>query len=202
MGNEIKEIFNYCYEDKYYIEEVKERKLFLNNEVEEYVIGDLVRHILRYNRLDKGLPPEERKPIIIYINTPGGVVTDGYCLIDAIISSKTPVYTVNIGTAYSMGFLIFIAGHKRIAMPNSTFLCHDGSSFAWDSTNKLKDRVDFEAGEMEEHTKNFIISRTNIDSDLYEKNKRKEWYFYPEEAKRLGVATHIVGEDCDIDFID
>lgn len=202
MGNEIKEIFNYCYEDKYYIEEVKERKLFLNNEVEEYVIGDLVRHILRYNRLDKGLPPEERKPIIIYINTPGGVVTDGYCLIDAIISSKTPVYTVNIGTAYSMGFLIFIAGHKRIAMPNSTFLCHDGSSFAWDSTNKLKDRVDFEAGEMEEHTKNFIVSRTNIDSDLYEKNKRKEWYFYPEEAKRLGVATHIVGEDCDIDFID
>lgn len=202
MGNEIKEIFNYCYEDKYYIEEVKERKLFLNNEVEEYVIGDLVRHILRYNRLDKGLPPEERKPIIIYINTPGGVVTDGYCLIDAIISSKTPVYTVNIGTAYSMGFLIFIAGHKRIAMPNSTFLCHDGSSFAWDSTNKLKDRVDFEAGEMEEHTKNFIVSRTNINSDLYEKNKRKEWYFYPEEAKRLGVATHIVGEDCDIDFID
>lgn len=202
MGNEIKEIFNYCYEDKYYIEEVKERKLFLNNEVEEYVIGDLVRHILRYNRLDKGLPPEERKPIIIYINTPGGVVTDGYCLIDAIISSKTPVYTVNIGTAYSMGFLIFIAGHKRITMPNSTFLCHDGSSFAWDSTNKLKDRVDFEAGEMEEHTKNFIVSRTNIDSDLYEKNKRKEWYFYPEEAKRLGVATHIVGEDCDIDFID
>lgn len=202
MGNEIKEIFNYCYEDKYYIEEVKERRLFLNNEVEEYVIGDLVRHIFRYNRLDKGIPPEERKPIIIYINTPGGVVTDGYCLIDAIVSSKTPIYTVNIGTAYSMGFLIFIAGHKRIAMPNSTFLCHDGSSFAWDSTNKLKDRVDFEAGEMEEHTKNFIITRTNIDSNLYEKNKRKEWYFYPEEAKRLGVATHIIGEDCDIDFID
>ena len=61
MGNEVKEIFNYCYEDKYYIEEVAERKLFLNNEVEEYVVGDLVRHIFRYNRLDKGIPVEERK---------------------------------------------------------------------------------------------------------------------------------------------
>lgn len=71
MGNEVQEIFNYCYEDKYYIEEVAERRLFLNNEVEEYVVGDLVRHILRYNRLDKGIPVEERKPIIIYINTPG-----------------------------------------------------------------------------------------------------------------------------------
>lgn len=202
MGNEVQEIFNYCYEDKYYIEEVAERRLFLNNEVEEYVVGDLVRHILRYNRLDKGIPVEERKPIIIYINTPGGVVTDGYCLIDAIVASKTPVYTVNIGTAYSMGFLIFIAGHKRIAMPSSTFLCHDGSAFAWDSTNKLKDRVDFEGGEMEEHTKNYIISRTNISSDLYEANKRKEWYFYPQAAKEYGVVTHIVGEDCDIDFID
>lgn len=87
-------------------------------------------------------------------------------------------------------------------MPSSTFLCHDGSAFAWDSTNKLKDRVDFEGGEMEEHTKNYIISRTNISADLYEANKRKEWYFYPKAAKQYGVVTHIIGEDCDIDFID
>ena len=202
MGNEVKEIFNYCYEDTFTMEDIENRRLFLNSAVEEWVAGDIVKHIMRYNRLDKDIPIEERKPIVLYINSPGGAVTDGYCLIDAIITSKTPVYTVNLGTAYSMGFLIFIAGHQRIAMPNSTFLCHDGSSLVYDSTNKAKDRLEFEAGEMEQHTKQLILSRTDITGELYEDNKRKEWYFYPDEAKRLGVVTHIVGEDCDIDYID
>lgn len=117
------------------------------------------------------------------------------------MTSKTPVYTINLGTAYSMGFLIFIAGTKRFSMPSATYLLHDGSSFAWDSTNKLKDRVEFEAGEMEEHTKKYIVERTNISEEKYMENIRKEWYFYPEEAKKLGVVTHIVGTDCDIDEI-
>ena len=146
----------------------------------------------------KDIPVEERKPIIIYINTPGGVITDGYCLIDAIRSSVTPVYTVNIGTCYSMGFLIFIAGKKRYCMQSSTFLCHDGFSGAVDSMNKLRDRVEFETGEMEEYTMNYIIEQTKITKKQYTANKRKEWYFYPNEAKELGVTDYIVGVDCDI----
>ena len=86
-------------------------------------------------------------------------------------------------------------------MPSSTYLLHDGESFAYDSVSKLKDRMEFELGQMEEYIKKYVISRTNIGEKTYAKNYRKEWYFYPTEAKNYGVVTHIVGEDCDIDEI-
>ena len=200
-ASDIEEVFNYCYTDKFEMEDVDNRRLFINSEIDENIIDGAVYHILRYNRLDKDIPVNERKPIIIYINSPGGNVTDGYSLIDVMLTSKTPVYTVNLGIAYSMGFLIYIAGERRYSMPSATYLCHDGSSMAWDSMSKLKDRVEFETGQMEQHTQKYIISRTNITKEQYLENYRKEWYFYPAEAKTLGVTTHIVGEDCTLDDI-
>ena len=115
--------------------------------------------------------------------------------------SKTPVYTVNLGIAYSMGFLIFIAGQKRFSMPSATFLCHDGASGGFDSMNKLNDCIEFETGQMEQHTEEYVLERTGISKKQYRDNQRKEWYFYPDEAKKLGVVTHIVGKDCTIDEI-
>ena len=67
--------------------------------------------------------------------------------------------------------------------------------------NKLKDRIEFETGQMEQHTEEYVLSRTKITRRQYRDNHRKEWYFYPEEAKKLGVVTHVVGEDCTMDDI-
>lgn len=196
-----KKVFNMCLTDQFEIEDYTGRRLYINTNIDEGVIETIVYHIMRYNRLDKGKPVEERKPIILYLNSNGGSVPDGYGLIDAITNSITPVYTVNQAYCYSMGFLIFIAGHKRFAMPSSTFLMHDGSSFAWDSTAKMKDRVDFETGQVEKYTKDYIISHTKIDEKLYDEKYRVEWYFYPTEGKQHGVVDFIVGKDCTIDEI-
>ena len=198
---EIKEVYNLHWSDKFELEDIENRRLYLNTIVDEEVVTSLVYHILRYNRIDKDIDVKDRKPIILYINTPGGRVTDGYSLIDAICNSKTPIYTVNLATCYSMGFLIFLAGNKRFSFPNSTFLMHDGSSFAWDSTAKMKDRVDFEAGQVEIHTKDYILSHTKISEEKYEEKYRVEWYFYPEEAKENGITDFIVGKDCELDQI-
>lgn len=197
----IKENYNYCYEDKFQIEDLEQRHLYINSGIDESAIDSIVYHILRYNRLDKGIPKEERVPIILYLNSPGGNVTDGFGVIDAIIQSQTPVYTVNLAMCYSMGFLIFLAGEKRFGMPNSTYLCHDGSSFAYDSMSKLKDRMEFETGQMEQHTKDYILSRTKIDERVYDEKYRTEWYMYSEEAQKYDIVTHIVGKDCSFDDI-
>jgi ATP-dependent protease ClpP protease subunit len=100
-----------------------------------------------------------------------------------------------------MGFLIFLAGDKRYAMTHSEFLMHDGSSFAADSTAKMKDRMEFETQQIEVMLKNYIMNRTTISEELYEDKYRVEWYMLPEEAKEHGIVTHIVGTDCDIDEI-
>ena len=193
--------YTLCYTDKFDIEDYDGRRLYLNDSVDEQVITTIAYHILRYNRLDKDIPIEERKPIILYLNSPGGDVTSGFGLIDAILSSKTPVYTVNQALCASMGFLIFLAGHKRYTMAHSEFLMHDGSTFTWDSTAKAKDRLEFETVELEKMTKEYIVSKTNITSDYYDEVYRKEWYFLPYTAKKYGVCDYIVGEDCDIDEI-
>lgn len=201
MNEVVGENINYCLEDIFTMEDIENRKIHLNCDIDTKAADSVVYHILRYNRLDLGKPIEERRPIMIYMNSKGGSVTAGFAIIDAIIHSKTPVYTVNLAECYSMGFLIFIAGEKRYAMPSSTYLLHDGSSIAYDSVGKLKDRMEFELGQMEDYIRNYVISRTDIGEKTYNKNYRKEWYFYPDEAKKLGVVTHIVGTDCDIDDI-
>lgn len=200
--DDIQKTMNLDYTNKFDIEDLLNRRLYLNDEVNEQILDTIVYHIMRYNRLDKGIPREERKPVILYINSPGGSVTDGFGLIDAIINSHTPIYTVNQAVCFSMGFLIFIAGHKRFAMPHSEFLLHDGSSgFGFESTAKLKDRIEFETVQIEGMTKEYILSHSSISEKLYDTKYRNEWYFLPEEGKGLGVVDYIVGKDCTIEDI-
>lgn len=198
---EIKKTMNISYPDVYEMEDLEERRLYINSGIDETIIDSMVYHILRYNREDKGLKPEERKPIYLYINSPGGSVCDGYGLIDVIQSSITPVYTINQALCASMGFLIFLAGHKRYSMLRSEFLMHDGSTAGWDSTAKMKDRMDFETKQLEQMTKEYIMSRTAIDNDLYDAKYRVEWYMLPNEAKQHGIVDYIIGVDCTIDEI-
>ena len=78
---------------------------------------------------------------------------------------------------------------------------NDGSTAGWDSTAKMKDRMDFETNQLEQMTKKYIMSRTTIDNDLYDAKYRVEWYMLPYEAKQHGIVDYIVGVDCTIDEI-
>ncbi len=197
----IQQIYNYCYEDRFQEEDLENRRLYLNGEIDGNVIDNIVYYIMRYNRIDKGISISERKPIILYINSPGGSVVDGYGVIDTILFSETPVYTVNIALCASMGFLIYLAGTKRYFMPHSEFLLHDGSTMGFDSMAKMKDRMEFETIQLEKMTKEYIMSRTNIDEKLYDEKYRVEWYFLPNEGKSIGAVDYIIGEDCGINEI-
>lgn len=197
----IKEIINYSLVDKDELYDREHRRLYFNGDVDEAVIDSFVYMIMKYNREDIGIPIENRKPIILYINSPGGDLVSGYSIIDCVILSKTPVYTVNVGEACSMGLLIFISGKKKYAFPRSEFLLHDGSSFFAGTTSKMKDRMEFETHQLEKLTKDYILKYTNITEELYNEKYKDEWYFLPQEAKRIGVVDYIVGEDCDIDEI-
>jgi len=201
--NEIKisETYNYEYSDKFDIEDNEQRRIYINSEIDENIVDTAVYHILRYNRIDKDTPITSREPIKIYINSPGGLVADGYALIDAIKLSKTPVYTINLANCLSMALLIFISGHKRFSMPHAEFLLHDGSSGCFDSVSKMQDRLKFESEQIDKMTKEYILSNTSITKEQYEMNMRKEWYFLPQEGKSIGVVDSIIGEDCELDEI-
>ena len=187
-------------DDLFYIKDLKQRKLFLASEIEQLSIGDIVKHILQFNTEDKGIALEERKPIILYITSNGGDVDAGFELIDVILNSKTPVYTVNLGYQYSMGFLIGLAGHKRYASKNAKFLMHDGSNFILNSGAKAQDQMEFQK-RVEQRIKQYVISRSNITEEDYDSKLRVEWYLFADEAKDKGFCDFIIGEDCDIDEV-
>ena len=177
--------------ERFDIEELENRRLYLNNVIDENVLETIAFHIMRFNRLDAGIPREERKPIVLYINSPGGSVSDGYGLIDVILTSQTPVYTVNQALCASMGFLIFLAGDRRFSMPHAQFLMHDGSTFTMDSTAKARDRMEFE-GQVEAMTKQYVQSRTKITDEVYDQKYRVEWYMLPNEAMKYGIVTDMI----------
>ena len=187
-------------EDVFYLKDIKQRKIFIPTEICQETVNDAIRHIMQINKEDVEIASEERKPILLYVTSNGGDVDAGFALIDVILTSKTPVYVINQGYQYSMGFLIGLAGHKRFAMPHATFLMHDGSQFIYNSGAKAQDQMEFNK-KLEERIKKYVISRTKITSEMYDSQMRKEWYMFADEAKELGVTDFIIGEDCSIDDI-
>lgn len=187
-------------EEYFYLNDLKQRKLFLNVDIEQFAIADIVKHILQFNKEDKGIAPENRQPIILYITSNGGEVDSGFELIDIIQNSKTPVHTINLGYQYSMGFLIGLAGHKRYATKNAKFLMHDGSNCIYNSGAKAQDQMEFQR-KIEERIKQYILFRSNLTNEEYDSKLRVEWYLFANEAKDKGFIDYIIGEDCDIDDV-
>ena len=189
------------------LRDLEERRLFLYGsimdiETDEGIVnfasrtGELVEYILEYNRKDFG--KSERKPIKLFINSPGGDLTEGFALIDAIKLSKTPIYTINVGQWSSMSFLIGIAGHRRFSFPHATFLLHDGFSGALGSSNKVQDRVKFEERFENEVVKTHVLTHSNMKSAEYDALARVEYYLLPKDALERGFIDEII---TDIDTI-
>lgn len=80
----------------FYLKDLKQRKLFLSEDVNQYTIGDIVKNILQYNREDYELKPEARKPILLYIASNGGEVDAGFELIDVILSRLVDTFISRI----------------------------------------------------------------------------------------------------------
>lgn len=187
-------------DELFYLKDLKQRKLFLNSEIDQFTVADIVKHIMQINKEDKDIEPAERQPILLYVTSNGGEIDSGFELIDVIMNSKTPVYTINLGFQYSMGFLIGLAGHKRYATANAKFLMHDGSNFVWDSGMKAQGRMDFNK-KIESRIKKYVMSRSKVTNEEYESKLRVEWYLFADEAKEKGFVDYIIGEDCDINEI-
>ena len=160
-------------EISYYVLE-KERKIYLDFDVGSTIIF-LHRLIMRWNMQDKGLKPEERKPIWLYIMSYGGDLAYMWALIDAMQASETPVYTVNIGVAGSAAALIFLAGKKRYMMKNSQLVVHEGYAEMSGDAVKVMDATDAYKNELKK-MKDFIEQQTKIPHAKIIKKRNNDWY--------------------------
>jgi ATP-dependent Clp protease protease subunit len=99
---------------------LRERIIFLNGEVNDTVSALVCAQLLF---LESENP---KRPIYLYINSPGGVVTSGLAMYDTMRYIRAPVHTLCMGTARSMGSFLLMAGEpgQRVALPNVSLHVH------------------------------------------------------------------------------
>lgn len=173
-----------------YYRRLNDREILWNDLIDDGMI-DIPMYILKWNKEDKGLPIEERKPIKIFINSDGGTANVTLYTANVIALSKTPVITIGMGRAYSSGGLLLMAGHKRYIFDSTSILIHDGSTGAVGDTGKVLDNLEF-TKESEAKVRKFILEHTNIPQDLIDRNYRRDWFMFSDEAIKYGVADEII----------
>ena len=175
-----------------YYRDEEQRVYWVDDQIDASLL-DLVKMIMRCNKEDNGKPVEERMPIKVFIDSPGGDVQALYATIKAIEISKTPVYTINYCSAYSAAAILLTAGHKRFALPGTSAMFHRGSCYfggeqsVVQSTKKYFDALDKKLDD-------FLFSHTSINKKHYNKKASSDLYMDENECLKNNVIDTIVSD--------
>lgn len=186
-----------------FISNLKDRIIWIDLEIniEENSISPTIlnieKQILQWNKEDKGIPVEERKPIKLLIYCYGGDLNATLSLISLMNISKTPIYTYNMGIAYSGAFMTLINGHKRFALENSTGLFHEGSAQMQGNAEDVRSAQSNYERQLKMIKEN-IMAHSKIDAKMLQKYKDKQWYIPAAQLLELGVVDEVIKDIDDI----
>ncbi|MFZ4603111.1 MAG: ATP-dependent Clp protease proteolytic subunit [Caulobacterales bacterium] len=165
---------------------LKERIIFMTGPVEDGLASLVCAQLLW---LESENPKRE---IAMYINSPGGIVTSGLAIYDTMQYIRSPVSTVCIGQAASMGSLLLTAGEKgmRIALPNARVMVHQPSG-----------GFRGQASDIERHAEDIIATKRRL-NEIYvkhtgqpyekvEKTLDRDSFMTAEEAKAFGLVDRV-----------
>ena len=180
----------------------KSRTIYLYDVVDGISMKQVIQEIESINASDAeveqqlvlkyGITPS-RKPILLDINTYGGVVYDGLALIACVEQSKTPIITRVNGYAFSMGLTIFLAGHERHMSRHGNLMYHQISSAVWGSLKEQEESLQISAG-LQKQLEDYVIERTKWKRKDLKKiyNSKYDFYINAEQALADGFATKII----------
>ena len=169
---------------------LKERIIFLGEEVNDVTAGLVVSQLLFLESED----PD--KEIFLYINSPGGSITDGMGIVDTMNYIKCPVSTICVGLAASFGAVLLANGEKgkRFATPNAEILIHQpligGGGISGQAT-EVKIHADHLVKTREKLNK-FLSERTGQNIETIEKDTERDNYMTAEEALKYGLIDGIM----------
>ena len=165
---------------------LKERIIFLNGPVEDGMAALICAQLLY---LESENP---KKEISMYINSPGGIVTSGLAIYDTMQYVKSPISTVCMGMAASMGSFLLMAGEKdqRISLPNARIMVHQpsggytgkASDIQWHAEDIIKTK-----GRLNE----LYAKHTGQPIEVVEATLDRDHFMTAEEAKAWGIVDHV-----------
>ena len=169
---------------------LKDRIIFLAEDVNPASASLVVAQLLFLESED----PD--KEINLYINSPGGSITDGMAIVDTINYIKCPVSTICVGMAASMGAVLLASGAKgkRYATPNAEILIHQpligGGGLSGQAT-EIKIHADHLVKTREKLNK-FLSERTGQTVEQIQKDTERDNYMTAEEALKYGLIDGIM----------
>jgi len=166
---------------------LKERIIFLTGPVFDQVSSLICAQLLF---LESENP---NKDIAFYINSPGGVVSSGLAMYDTMQYIRSPVSTVCIGQAASMGSLLLCAGAKgkRYALPNSRVMVHQPSGGAQGQATDIEIQAR-EILKLRQRLNEIYVHHTGQAIDAIERKLERDSYMSAEEARDFGLVDHVV----------
>ncbi|MCQ2749655.1 MAG: ATP-dependent Clp endopeptidase proteolytic subunit ClpP [Clostridia bacterium] len=166
---------------------LKERIIFVTGEVTDDMADLVVAQLLFLESED----PE--KDICMYINSPGGSVSAGFAIYDAMQYIKCDVSTMCIGLAASMGAFLLCGGTKgkRYALPNSEIMIHQPLGGAKGQASDIK-IVAENILKTKEKLNRMISENTGKPFEEVEKDTDRDNYMTAEEAKEYGLIDEVM----------
>lgn len=180
-----------------YFEQLTSRTMWIVDEIDDSLYS-VIAKIIQFNREDAaaGLEdPYERQPIKLIIASPGGLADTARSLVSVMSISQTPIITIGIGCVASAASMIFLAGHKRIALRNTYFIFHNGGCENLSGTfSEMQAFMENYVKEIEELAK-FYKEYTSFDPEYIEqKLNAGDWYIRIDEAVENGIVDEITDD--------
>ena len=166
---------------------LKDRIIFLGTEVDDAVANSIIAQLLFLQMEDA------KKDISLYVNSPGGSVTEGLAIYDTIQFIKPDVATYCVGQAASMGAVLLAAGAKgkRYSLPHSRIMIHQ----PWGGMQGTAEDVNIQVQEilrLRSSLYDILAKHTGRDWDTIKKDCDRDNFLSAEAAKEYGIVDHVV----------
>ena len=165
---------------------LKERIIFLNGPIDDGISALVCAQLLFCES------ENPKKEIAMYINSPGGIVTSGLAIYDTMQYIKSPVSTVCMGMAASMGSFLLMAGQAghRVALPNARIMLHQPSG-----------GFQGQASDIERHAEDIVKTKRRLNQlyakhtgqpvEVVENTLDRDYFMSAEEARDWGLVDHV-----------
>lgn len=166
---------------------LKERIVFIGTAIDDNLANLVIAQLLFLEAED----PD--KDIHLYVNSPGGYVLAGLAIYDTMQYIKSPVSTICIGQASSMGALLLTAGAKgkRFSLPNARIMIHQPmGGFQGQATD-----IEIHAREilkMRENLNKILVKHTGQPVEKIQVDTERDYFMSAEQAKEYGLVDEVL----------
>lgn len=165
---------------------LRDRIVFVYGPVEDHMAAAVCAQLLF---LESENP---KKEISMYINSPGGVVTSGLAIYDTMQYIRSPIATLVMGQACSMGSLLLAAGQKglRGATPNASVMVHQPSGGFRGPASDIERHAE-DMLKTKKRLNDIYVKHTGQPYELIEKTLDRDHFMTAAEAKDFGIIDNV-----------